>query len=318
MNNLKNSRILITGGAGLVGSHTCDLLLRELPDEIVIFDNFSRGTKKNIEDALVSGIVKVVEGDIGNYQLLEKSLKGIDYCFHLAAIRITECAQDPKKCLEVLVDGTFNVAEACVKQGIKKIVAASSASVYGMAQEFPTDEMHHPYNNRTIYGASKVFNENLLRSFNDMYKLDYIALRYFNIYGPRMDAHGKYTEVLIRWMECIVRNEPPQIFGDGLSSMDFVFVKDVARANILAMKSQYSDKFFNIASGVETNLNELLSELLKVMGSSLEPVYRDERKVNPVRKRLASIRLAEKYLNFNAEHALDQGLRELVEWWKKI
>lgn len=318
MHNLKNTRILVTGGAGLVGSHTCELLIKEEPKEIVMLDDFSRGTRHNINTALKSGIVKVVEGDIRNVQTVNDLSRGIDYCFHLAAIRITECAQDPRKCVETLVNGTFNVLEACVKNKVKKVVAASSASVYGMADIFPTREAHHLYNNRTIYGAAKVFNEQLLRSFNEMYGLDYVALRYFNIYGPRMDAMGKYTEVLIKWMDCLETKMPPNIFGDGLTSMDFVFIKDVARANILAMQSDASDMVFNIASGKETTLKELLGMFLKLTKSSLKPAYLEERKVNPVRRRLASTELARKYLNFKAEVTLEDGLKELIEWHKSI
>jgi len=301
-----------------VGSHTCDLLIREQPKEIVILDDFSRGTRNNIEGTFKSGIVKVVEGDIRNIQTVNNLFCGIDYCFHLAAIRITECAQDPRKCIETLANGTFNVLEACVKNKIKKVVAASSASVYGMADIFPTEESHHLYNNRTIYGAAKVFNEQLLRSFNDMYGLDYVALRYFNIYGPRMDAAGKYTEVLIKWMDCLEANTPPKIFGDGLTSMDFIFIRDIARANILAMKSDASDMVFNIASGEETTLKKLLDIFLKLTESSLKPVYHEERKVNAVRRRLASIELAQKYLNFKAGVTLEEGLKELIEWHKNL
>lgn len=318
MHTLKNTRILVTGGAGLVGSHTCDLLIREQPKEIIILDDFSRGTLHNINSALKSGIVKVITGDIRNVQTVHDLSCGVDYCFHLAAIRITECAQAPRKCVETLADGTFNVLEACVKNKVKKIVAASSASVYGMADIFPTEESHHLYNNRTIYGAAKVFNEQLLRSFNEMYGLDYVALRYFNIYGPRMDAMGKYTEVLIKWMDCLETKVPPTIFGDGLTSMDFVFIKDVARANILAMQSDASDMVFNIASGQETTLKELLCMFLKLTNSSLKPVHQEERKVNPVKRRLASTESAQKYLNFKAEVTLEDGLKELVQWYKNL
>ena len=185
-----------------------------------------------------------------------------------------------------------------------------------MAEEFPTTERHHPYNNRTLYGAAKAFNEGLLRSFNDMYGLNYVALRYFNVYGPRMDVHGVYTEVLIRWMERIASGKPPLIFGDGKQTMDFISVQDIARANILAAESEVSDEVFNIASGVETNLNELLRELLKAMGSSLSPEYAAERKINPVPRRLADIRRAEEMLGFRAQIPLSEGLRGLVEWWR--
>ncbi len=242
-------------------------------------------------------------------------MDGADLVFHLAAIRITHCAEDPRLALDVLGTGTFNVAEAAVAAGVRKLVASSSASVYGLADHFPTTEHQHPYNNRTLYGAIKTFNEGLLRSFNDMYGLDYVALRYFNVYGPRMDIHGVYTEVLIRWMERIIGGEPPLIFGDGQQTMDFVYVTDIARANILAAQSTASDEVFNVASGTETSLNELARALCKVMGSDMEPLYGPERTVNAVSRRLADTTAAAERLGFEAEVDLYTGLEHLVEWW---
>jgi UDP-glucose 4-epimerase len=196
------------------------------------------------------------------------------------------------------------------------VIAASSASVYGMAEEFPTPESHHPYNNRTLYGAAKVFNEGLLGSFHEMYGLNYVALRYFNVYGPRMDIHGAYTEVLIRWMERIAAGQPPLIFGDGTQTMDFVYIEDIARANILAANSSMTDVVFNIGSGTETSLSDLARELLRVMGSGLQPEYGKERKVNPVPRRLADVSRAKRLLGFEARVPLEEGLRRLVEWWR--
>jgi UDP-glucose 4-epimerase len=259
----------------------------------------------------------VIEGDICDRDLLSKIMAGIDLVFHQAAIRITQCAEDPRLAVDVLVEGTFNVLEAAVKAGVKKVVAASSASIYGVAESFPTAERHHPYDNRTVYGAAKSFNEALLRSFHEMYGLDYVALRYFNVYGPRMDMHGAYTEVLIRWMEKIAAGAAPVIFGDGKQSMDFVFVEDVARANIIAAESDISDEVFNIANGTETSLQELLAVLLRVMGSSLQPAYAQERTVNPVQRRLADMRKAEQLLGFRAQTSLLEGLQRLVAWWRQ-
>src|SRR5689334_20283962 len=250
---MQNSRVLITGGAGLVGSHIADLLVKEEVSEIIVLDNFTRGQLQNLAWAKEHGPLVIVEGDIRDQKLLAEVMQGVDIVFHQAAIRITQCAEEPRLALEVLADGTFNVLEAAVKAGVKKVVAASSASAYGLADQFPTPETQHPYNNRTIYGAAKVFNEGLLRSFNDMYGLDYVALRYFNVYGPRMDIHGAYTEVLIRWMDRIIEGKPPLIFGDGLQTMDFVYVTDIARANLLAMQSSVTDDVFNVASGAETS-----------------------------------------------------------------
>ena len=312
---LQGARVLITGGAGLIGSHIADLLVREDVDEIVVLDNFVRGQPKNLSWALARSPVRIITGDIRDPVTVTEAMQGIDAVFHQAAIRITQCAEEPRLALQVLADGTFNVLEAAVNAGVKKVVAASSASVYGMADEFPTTERAHPYANRTLYGAAKVFNEGLLRSFNDMYRLDYVGLRYFNVYGPRMDTHGAYTEVLIRWMERIAGQQAPAIFGDGLQTMDFVYVEDIARANVLAMKSEVSDQVFNVASGVETSLNELLAALLRVMESDVRPEYGPARKVNPVPRRLADTSKAARLLGFRTQVSLEEGLRRLVAWW---
>lgn len=314
---MQNKRVLITGGAGLVGSHIADLLVKEGVSEIVVLDNFTRGCLANLAWAQANGHVVLVEGDIRDQKLLADVMQGVDYVFHQAAIRITQCAEEPRLALEVLADGTFNVLEAAVHAKVKKVIAASSASVYGMAEEFPTTESHHPYDNRTIYGAAKTFNEGLLRSFYDMYGLDYVALRYFNVYGPRMDIYGVYTEVLIRWMERIVAGQPPLIFGDGKQTMDFVYIEDIARANILAAKADVTDEVFNVASGTETSLNELAYSLAKVMGSDLEPEYGPGRKVNPVQRRLASTTKAKERLGFEVEVSLEEGLTRLVSWWRE-
>lgn len=313
---LNNSKVLITGGAGLIGSHIADQLVRNGTSQIVILDNFTRGRRENLAWALANGPVSIVEGDIRDRALLAEIMQGVDVVFHQAAIRITQCAEEPRLAVEVLADGTFNVLEAAVQAKVKKVVTASSASVYGLADEFPTNEKHHPFNNRTLYGACKVFNEGLLRSFNEMYGLNYVALRYFNVYGPRMDVFGAYTEVLIRWMERIAAGQPPFIFGDGRQTMDFVYVEDIARANLLAMQSEATDEVFNIASGVETSLNELANTLLSAMGSDLKPEYGPKRKVNPVPRRLADVQKAEQTLGFKAQVKLEEGLRRLVEWWR--
>ena len=309
-------RVVITGGAGLIGSHIADRLARAGVPEIVVLDDFSRGRVENLRGAMASGRVRIVEGDIRDPQTVARAVEGAGVVFHQAAIRITQCAEQPRLAKEVLVDGTFNVLEAAVKARVRKVVAASSASVYGLAEAFPTAESHHPYANRTIYGAAKAFDEALLRSFNDMYGLDYVALRYFNVYGPRMDVFGAYTEVLIRWMEAIDAGRPPKIFGDGRDTMDFVHVEDVARANVLAAASPATDAVFNVGTGVETSLNALADTLLRVMDSSLRPEYAPPRKVNAVTRRLASTELARERIGFRAEIALEDGLRSLVAWWR--
>jgi UDP-glucose 4-epimerase len=313
-------RVVVTGGAGLIGSHIVDLLVAGQAEgrygEIVVVDNFTRGRQENIADACSRGSVQVIDGDLRDVELVRSLMTGTDLVFHLAALRITHCAADPRLAVDVLGNGTFNVVEAAKDAGVSKIVASSTASVYGHADTFPTTESHHPYNNRTLYGAIKVFNEGLLRSFHDMYGLDYVALRYFNVYGPRMDTFGAYTEVLIRWMERISRGEPPLIFGDGSQTMDFIYVTDIARANILAAHAPVTDEVFNIASATETSLLQLAAALSDVMGGALPPEHGPERAVNPVPRRLADVSAAADRLGFTAEVDLEAGLRDLVEWWR--
>ncbi len=314
---IDGSRILVTGGCGLVGSTTIDLLLRDhAPEQIVIVDNLSRGTLANVSEILKDSRVTLLREDIRDVKAMHKASQGMDAVIHMATLRITACAAEPREALEVMCDGSYTVLEAAHAAGVKKVVAASSASIYGLADSFPTREDHHPYNNRTWYGASKIMLEGLLRSFNDMYGLPYVALRYFNVYGPRMDIHGKYTEVLIRWMERISAGQSPLILGDGSATMDFVYIDDVAKSNIAALASDVSDEVFNVASGTETSLNQLASALLKVMGSSLSPEYGPERKVNPVSRRLADTAKAERMLGFRAEVGLEDGLTRLVDWWR--
>lgn len=313
---MNGARVLITGGGGMIGSTIADLLVPLGVEEIVVIDNFVRGRPANLAAATATGRVRLIEGDIRDRALLAAAMAGIDVVFHQAAIRITQCAEEPRLALEVLVDGSFNVFEAAVEAGVRKVIAASSASIYGLAEVFPTDESHHPYANDTFYGAAKAFDEAMLRSFHAMYGLDYVALRYFNVYGPRMDVHGAYTEVLVRWMERIARGEPPLILGDGSQTMDFIHVHDVARANVLAAEAAVTDEVFNVASGQETSLLQLAEHLLQAMDSSLEPVFGPERSVNKVRRRLADTTAVRAKLGFEAEVELVDGLRGLVEWWR--
>jgi nucleoside-diphosphate-sugar epimerase len=313
---IDRSVCLVTGGAGTIGSTIVDHLVAAGADEIRVLDNFVRGRKENLADALTSGKVNVIEGDIRDIDLVRDATDGCDLVFHQAAIRITQCAEEPRLALEVLTDGTFNVLEAAVAAEVRKVVAASSASVYGLATEFPTTEREAPWANDTFYGAAKVFNEGMLRSFHAMYGLDYVALRYFNVYGPRMDIHGFYTEVLIRWMERIESGQPPLIFGDGRQTMDFVFTSDIARANLLAAEADATDTVFNIGTKTETSLMGLADALLEVMGSDLAVEFGPERAVNGVTRRLASIDAAERQLGWKPEVDLREGLGRLVDWWR--
>src|SRR3979490_2801830 len=223
---MNHKRALITGGAGLIGSHIADGLVAEGVQEIVVLDNLTRGRRQNLEPAIASGKVTIVEGDIRDPDAVRRAMEGIDIVFHEAAIRITQCAENPRLAHDVLGTGTFTVLDPAVPAKAKRVVSAPRASIYGQAEEFPTDEQHHGYGNRTIYGATKMYSEGLLRSFYEMHGLNYVALRYFNVYGPRMDAFGVYTEVMIRWMERLASGEPCLIFGDGAQTMDFIFVTD--------------------------------------------------------------------------------------------
>jgi UDP-glucose 4-epimerase len=313
---IEGSKILVTGGCGLIGSTTIDQLLLENPAKIVIYDNLVRGSLNNVAEILNDKRVELIKADIRDVPALRAATEGMDAVIHMAALRITACAAEPREAFEVMCAGSFNVVEAAHLAGVKKIVAASTASIYGLADSFPTTEKDHPYNNRTWYGASKIMLEGLLRSFADMYGTDYVAFRYFNVYGPRMDIHGKYTEVLIRWMERIEAGQSPLILGDGTTSMDFIYIEDIARANIAGLKSDVTDEVFNVASGVETTLNDLAETLMRVMGKKLPLEYGPERKVNAVPRRLASAEKAKRLLGWEAQVDLEEGLESLVRWWR--
>jgi UDP-glucose 4-epimerase len=315
MTALQGATALVTGGAGTIGSTVVDQLLEAGVSEIRILDNLVRGRRANISGALADPRTRLVEGDIRDRDLVHDLTRGSDLVFHLAAIRITQCAEEPRLANEVLIDGTFNVVEAAAEHHVGKIIASSSASVYGLAEEFPTTERHHPWNNDTFYGWAKVMNEGMLKSFRAMQGLDYVALRYFNVYGPRMDIHGVYTEVLIRWMQRIAAGQPPLIFGNGEQTMDFVYTTDIARANVLAAASEVTEGVYNIASEQETSLRGLAEALLRTMNSGLHIEFGPERQVNGVTRRLASTAAARRDLGWSATVDLEEGLRQLVDWW---
>ncbi|KHL02276.1 NAD-dependent epimerase/dehydratase family protein [Sinomonas humi] len=318
MTILAGARVLVTGGAGTIGSTIVDQLLEAGVEHVDVLDNLTRGRLGNLDHALSTGRVRLIEGDLRDRDAVHDATVGKDLVFHEAAIRITQCAEEPRLALEVLVDGTFTVLEAAAQHGVDKVVLASSASVYGEANEFPTPERHHHHNNDTLYGAAKSFNEGLARSFRAMYGLDYVALRYFNVYGPRMDVHGLYTEVLVRWMERIADGRPPLVYGNGEQTMDFVYTTDVARANIYAAESSVCEGVYNVASGNETSLLALAVSLLDAMESDLAVEFGPERKVNGVARRLADTTAAARDLGFRAEMPLDEGLRRLVAWWRPL
>jgi len=315
MNKICSSTVLVTGGAGFIGSYVVEELLKLEPKKIIILDNLIRGSEENMLNFRNDPRVEFHQADIRDALLLEKLVKQSDFVFHMAALRINACASNPKEGFDVMVKATFDLFELCQKYAIKKVIYSSTASVYGLAQHFPTPESDNPYNNQTFYGGAKIWGEQLLRSFKFMYGLDYVALRYFNVYGPRMDTDGKYTEVMIKWLDCIRDGNSPRIFGDGTDSMDFVYVRDVAKANVAALLSDCSDMAFNIGNQRETSLKELLDTLLKVNSANLKPEYHPTNSVNPVSRRLADISSAEKLLHFKPEVSLEQGLKELSSWY---
>lgn len=310
---LEKKKIVVIGGAGFVGSHIVDQLVREPVREIVVLDNFVRGSRANLSSALADARVRVIEGSITDTALLADVLAGADGVFHLAALWLYECVHAPRSAVEVNVVGTYNVVEAAQAAGVKRVVYSSSASVYGDALFTPMTE-EHPFNNRTMYGATKIVGEQFFRAFYEQHKLDYAALRYMNIYGPRMDDKGAYVSVIVKVLDRVGRGEAPVIFGDGSQAYDFIHVEDVARANILAMKSEAADACFNVGCGVKTTITDLVQRLLQLSGSRLTPEYRPQEQMF-VTHRVGSTAKASDLLGFTAAVTLDEGLRSVVEWW---
>jgi UDP-glucose 4-epimerase len=310
--DLTNTRIMLIGGAGLVGSHIADRLVDEPVAEVVVFDNFVRGTRENLAEALQSPKLRVVEGSMLDRALLARELEGIDGVFLLASLWLGECVNDPRSAWEVNTLGAWNVVEACLAAGVKRIVYSSSASVYGNAVVTPMTEAH-PFNNRTTYGATKIANEQMLRAMFEQHELPYIGLRYMNIYGPRMDYAGTYVSVIMKVLDRIFAGERPIVFGDGSQVYDFVHVRDAARANILGMKADCADEHFNIGMGVGTTINELVKMLLELTDSTLEIEYRPQAE-SFVTYRIGSTEKAERLLGFRAGIPLKEGLRSVVEW----
>ena len=313
--DLQGKRFLLIGGAGLIGSHLLDQLLQEDIKEAVVFDNFSRGTFENIENALSDSRVKIFEdgGDILQTDVLGKALNKIDGVFHFAALWLMHCHEYPRSAFEVNVQGTFNVLEACVENSVKKLVFSSSASVYGDALEEPMTE-DHPFNNKNFYGATKISGEAMLRAFHHRYGLDYLGLRYMNVYGARQDYKSAYMTVIMKVLDAIDRNESPTIFGDGTEAFDFVGVEDCGSANLCAMRSSASDQFYNIGSGKRTTLKELVEEILKITESDLPIRYEKRNQATLVTNRIGATEKALNDLGFMASISLEEGIRKLIEW----
>lgn len=313
--DIRGKKLVVIGGAGLIGSHAVDLLTREDVGEIVVYDNFVRGTHENLASALRDPRVKIFDagGDVTQTDILHKAIEGADGVLHFAALWLLQCHEYPRSAFDVNVRGTFNVMEACVAKGVKRLVYSSSASVYGDAVEEPMTE-DHPFNNKNFYGATKICGEAMLRAFHYRYGLDYVGLRYMNVYGPRQDYHGAYIAVIMKMLDAIDRGQGPTILGDGSEAFDFVAVEDCATANICAVKASTSDRYYNVGTGKRTSLKELAEMLLQITGSNQPIKYAPRDQATLVRNRIGSPALARREIGFDAKIGLKEGLQRLVAW----
>lgn len=313
--NIDGKKLVVVGGAGLIGSHTVDRLLQHDVGEVLIYDNFVRGRQENLADALRDPRVKIydVGGDILQTDILDSAIKGADGVFHFAALWLLQCHEYPQTAFDVNVKGTFNVMQACVKNDVKRLVYSSSASVYGDAVTEPMAE-DHPFNNQNFYGATKICGEAMLRAFHHRYGLDYVGLRYMNVYGPRQDYRGAYIAVIMKMLDAIDRGEAPTILGDGSEAFDFVAVEDCALANVRAMQADATDEFYNVGTGRRTSLKELAEQLIVLTGSNQPVQYAPRSTATLVRNRIGDPAKASREINFTAEIELREGLEKLIAW----
>lgn len=312
---LKGKKLVVVGGAGLIGSHTVDRLLKEDVREVVIYDNFVRGSRENLQEALKDSRVRIydVGGDVMQTDILQSAFDGADGVFHLAALWLLQCHEYPRTAFDVNIRGTFNVMEACVAKGVKRLVYSSSASVYGDAVEEPMTE-DHPFNNKNFYGATKIAGEAMLRAYHHRYGLNFVGLRYMNVYGPRQDYHGAYIAVIMKMLDAIDKGQSPTIMGDGSEAFDFVAVEDCGLANVCAMKAEAVDQFYNVGTGHRTSLREL-AEMLIELTSCQQPIqYAPRSQATLVRNRIGSPKKASEEIGFTATIDLRQGLQRLIDW----
>lgn len=313
--DLSGKKLVLVGGAGFIGSHTVDLLVKEDVKEIVIYDNFTRGSRENLLESLKDPRVKIFDigGDVMQTDILRAAFEGADGVFHLAALWLLQCHEYPRSAFDVNVRGTFNVMEACVAAGVSRLVYSSSASVYGDALREPMDE-DHPFNNKNFYGATKIAGEAMLRAFHHRYQLDYVGLRYMNVYGPRQDYHGAYIAVIMKMLDAIDKGQSPTIMGDGSEAFDFVAVEDCARANVCAMQSDATDANYNVGTGKRTSLKELAEMLLDLTGCDKPINYAPRSQATLVRNRIGCPKKAAKEIDFTAAIDLREGLQRLIAW----
>ncbi len=313
--DIRGKKLVVIGGAGLIGSHTVDQLLKHDVGQITVYDNFVRGSAENLGDALKDPRVRIhdVGGDILQTDILDSALKDADGVFHLAALWLLQCHEFPRSAFDVNVRGTFNVMESCVKQGVKRLVYSSSASVYGDAVKEPMEE-DHPFNNKNFYGATKIAGEAMLRAFHHRYGLNFVGLRYMNVYGPRQDYHGAYIAVIMKMLDAIDKGESPTIMGDGSEAFDFVAVEDCGLANVCAMQAAVADEFYNVGTGLRTSLKEL-AEMLIDLTACQQPIrYAPRSQATLVRNRIGSPAKATRDIGFTSKIPLKEGLRRLIEW----
>jgi len=313
--DLKGKKLVVVGGAGLIGSHTVDRLLKEDIKEVLIYDNFLRGSKENLSDALKDPRVKIydVGGDITQTDILHSAFEGADGVFHLAALWLLQCHEFPQSAFDVNVRGTFNVMEACIAKGVKRLVYSSSASVYGDAVREPMEE-DHPFNNQNFYGATKICGEAMLRAFHHRYNLNFVGLRYMNVYGPRQDYHGAYIAVIMKMLDAIDNGFSPTIMGDGSEAFDFVAVEDCGFANVRAMQADTTDQFYNVGTGKRTSLKQLAEMLLELTDCKQPIQYAARSQATLVRNRIGSPKKASAEIGFTATVDLHEGLKRLIEW----
>jgi UDP-glucose 4-epimerase len=315
--DIRGKKLLVIGGAGLIGSHAIDELVKEDVAEIRVFDNFVRGTHENLAGALRDPRVKIydVGGDVCQTDILDAATKGMDGVFHLAALWLLQCHEFPRSAFDVNIRGTFNVLEACVANGVKRLVYSSSASVYGDAVEEPMTE-DHPFNNKNFYGATKICGEAMARAYHHRYGLNFVGLRYMNVYGARQDYRGAYIAVIMKMLDAIDRGDGPTILGDGTEAFDFVAVQDCGRANVCAMKADTTDRFYNVGTGKRTSLKELAEKLIALTGCKKPINYAPRSQATLVRNRIGSAKKAAAEIGFEAKVSLEEGLRELIAWRK--